>query len=39
MYFVVSFFLKLSLKSEGVENSSKTGLGGGGGGLVRGIAD
>jgi hypothetical protein len=31
--------LKLSLKSEGVENSSKTGLGGGGGGLVRGIAD
>lgn len=37
IYFVVSFFLNLSLKSGGVEGSSKVGLGGGGGGLVRGI--
>lgn len=37
MYLVVSFFLNWSLKSSGVENSSKVGLGGGGGGLVKGM--
>lgn len=37
MYFVVSFFLNFSLKSGGVEKLSNVGLGGGGGGFVRGM--
>lgn len=37
MYLVVSFALNFLLKSLGVEGSSNSGLGAGGGGFVRGM--
>jgi hypothetical protein len=37
IYFVVGLALNFSLKSLGVEGSSNAGLGGGGGGFVKGI--